>query len=1174
MNTLSSHYAQREERGERAEGEEGREKKDIHLEEELRGAMRKLSACELELQMKERVRVALQSQLQNIRDSETSLKEELMRVRESVEREKGTRGREAAPLDDSLGVSSTCVQKDDSTFASPPRLAQQLYGGKGRRKRSNTIASPPASSDWARVSLESKLATAKWRQSKLEEELSQMRSGLREEKRSVAEGDTYEEREKLLEAEIVKKESINAKLNEEITSVHEQLRSSEQLLSHANDQLVRSREERSELQERVEELQVAMKSAKSQWDDEVALYNSERQQAMEREHQIERDRHILEVALTDAHNEYQELVGKFLRVQQELDRTRNVHDPLVDQASVVSVIESAESVESAKSAEYSQDEAFTQHPLSDFTPLPASTPPPASNTLCVSPGSLGDTPGPSLSSQEKLKSLEDKIIQLEAANEELKSSFLLLKSEHARCDDTLLRSRMETAALLAEMGELALVDHREEETRLNELQSIEKELQTLKLQLNDSVAENEKLRTTISEQDREMLLQANLFQAQKADASCAISLERNVSSMSVEIENLRECLSRTTESLESTERQLLERSDDCSMKDLEIAQIRNDYVRLEESCQRLRAQVEDKAQKLMENEAIVKPLGHKLFSLSSQLAAKDEEISKFEAAQECTEVKLMEMTREKDRLIQEFDTKAARARLDIESMQRKIASLELELTSKSEGIVSGHLGCSSDTPLGASWPNTTLSTPPFPVTPAQHNFSETPTPTSVKATFDSDSSNEQYTTLEMRNEVEFTKIIEAGKNHSDNTHFLKQVEVTTVDSPTVPSSRIEEFFMTPSPIKTTIFRHSLDDQTDFYESKSIVRLRTSNHPFKRHQVCMEDTSSAKESGLSSEPLSRDVAIIRVQKFMRDFIKRRNFEKKQASSLHVVRFRIIDGKNLFLKGFSFFTSVPDAYVVINTLVRSKKKFKPVTVARSSIAYQSNHPQWNEDLELNVGCTGVIVCSVFSSSLYGDSFLGQASINTSQHPELYANCSNGVILQIPLQTIPVYPIYSTSSGQEIKVVATSENSVGSTHPPLISIAMHAPKMVGNVCGWFTEMQSGFLGTVVGTKIWVVLCDGIVSCYESPNMTNLLRRIECKYVIDVKESVYSSLEIRIEVIHIQLGPPVSLDVGSELVWAWAFDTESHKERWFRAFKCTHGSGYSLPAPSYSCVTLTPSS
>jgi hypothetical protein len=303
-------------------------------------------------------------------------------------------------------------------------------------------------------------------------------------------------------------------------------------------------------------------------------------------------------------------------------------------------------------------------------------------------------------------------------------------------------------------------------------------------------------------------------------------------------------------------------------------------------------------------------------------------------------------------------------------------------------------------------------------------------------------------------------------------------------------------------------------------------------------------------------LSRPVAATKIISMFRRAIERKRFKKLIASVPHIIKVSLLDAFGL--KSGLFLTD-PDVYIIANVVVGGLDKPLCLSASKSKIISGCS-PAWNEVLRLTSSANDHVTLNLFSKGLLTvDTFLGQAVIDMSEHVSLFTRTSSQedgnlrmLMLNLPFSA-PVFPVYN-SEGARINVAL-----VGQGH---IRLQLRVPSIHENVCGWFWNITSSYFGATSGDKVWVVLCDGFLFCYDNTFEITLLRKIDCRCIRTVENVVYDKLEIPLE------GLKIKLTEEESLLWGWATDNTRVKEIWTTALRCVH---HSTPKPVKTKVTVT---
>jgi len=208
---------------------------------------------------------------------------------------------------------------------------------------------------------------------------------------------------------------------------------------------------------------------------------------------------------------------------------------------------------------------------------------------------------------------------------------------------------------------------------------------------------------------------------------------------------------------------------------------------------------------------------------------------------------------------------------------------------------------------------------------------------------------------------------------------------------------------------------------------------------------------------------------------------------------------------------------------------------------------------------VGQSSSLVINVMSKhTIGGDSIVGQAVIQLDKNKELYKGEKK--VFKLPLQAF--------SSTDSPKVYDTTGTAVSLPNSPapeksIVSITVSIPSIYENMCGWFydihTEFNSfGFLDHA-GSKMWVVLREKMLYCYDNPFDSVVKKTYDTHDVTDIIETEIDKLEIKMPGMIIKFNVK---GVCSELTWAWGDDASKSKGLWRRAL-IRHHHAPTLAAP-----------
>ena len=223
-------------------------------------------------------------------------------------------------------------------------------------------------------------------------------------------------------------------------------------------------------------------------------------------------------------------------------------------------------------------------------------------------------------------------------------------------------------------------------------------------------------------------------------------------------------------------------------------------------------------------------------------------------------------------------------------------------------------------------------------------------------------------------------------------------------------------------------------------------------------------------------------------------------------------------------------IANVFVISNKrpLIYSVSKCKPTLTKAKSYSY--------EEIILSSIASSLLTINIIGSNKSGQEVLiGQVYLDIAKNEDIYKKDLNQFTFSCGDMSHPVYNIGG-------KLYTFSKNVRSGT----VSLSINIPYMFNNICGSFWEIQENFLGSIKGLKIWVVIRDKILYCYDSQYENKLIKKIECKNISDVTKSVYDKIEIKIEIIVIKY-----IDENfkeNKLLWAWGGDITKYKGIWKR--------------------------
>ena len=234
------------------------------------------------------------------------------------------------------------------------------------------------------------------------------------------------------------------------------------------------------------------------------------------------------------------------------------------------------------------------------------------------------------------------------------------------------------------------------------------------------------------------------------------------------------------------------------------------------------------------------------------------------------------------------------------------------------------------------------------------------------------------------------------------------------------------------------------------------------------------------------------------------------------------------------------SNPDTFVVA-TIVKCKEldgEKYCFSSSRTKTRPGSTNPIYNEEIHTSdFGKHSKLVLNVYSSHIMGsDTFIGQSTVHLDEWKGLAdGKRRHRFELTLGKATEPVYD----ARGRLISPLQQPREIAGT-----LEIFLNVPSVYRNCCGWFF-LITNTLTDVRGEKMWCVLKDSVVICYDSPYFNEVLKIIDLKRCTDIREKWF---RLEIDVCGVEL---LFSGHGRSVELAWGEDKDSYKGIWLAAFK-----------------------
>ena len=107
--------------------------------------------------------------------------------------------------------------------------------------------------------------------------------------------------------------------------------------------------------------------------------------------------------------------------------------------------------------------------------------------------------------------------------------------------------------------------------------------------------------------------------------------------------------------------------------------------------------------------------------------------------------------------------------------------------------------------------------------------------------------------------------------------------------------------------------------------------------------------------------------------------------------------------------------------------------------------------------------------------------------------------------------------------------------------LNVLVSVPSQFRNICSWFFELRTNIFGYTNGQKLWVILSENKLLCYDGPHgsESKLVREIECSSITEVNECNYKQTNNIIDALNI-----VTREDGSVIL---GFGDDSYNIRGF---------------------------
>lgn len=238
--------------------------------------------------------------------------------------------------------------------------------------------------------------------------------------------------------------------------------------------------------------------------------------------------------------------------------------------------------------------------------------------------------------------------------------------------------------------------------------------------------------------------------------------------------------------------------------------------------------------------------------------------------------------------------------------------------------------------------------------------------------------------------------------------------------------------------------------------------------------------------------------------------------------------------------------PDTYVVASVVKKnSKGEEYCCSGARTNAVNGSTSPLYDDTVTMTFSGAPKLVFNIMSCHMIGgDTFLGQAVVDMAHQRHINDGKPHKFTLSLGPMILPVFDC----KGRKLSL--TSVDATGT-----LEVAFSVPSVYDNMAGWFWNIRSGlglFGNDVDGDKVWVILQNDTMKCWDSPFENKLLFTVDCTQIVNLEEKVFDKLACNIAMD----GIGISRKTEPELYWAWGGDSGKIRGLWNRVFKKHHHS------------------
>ena len=313
-------------------------------------------------------------------------------------------------------------------------------------------------------------------------------------------------------------------------------------------------------------------------------------------------------------------------------------------------------------------------------------------------------------------------------------------------------------------------------------------------------------------------------------------------------------------------------------------------------------------------------------------------------------------------------------------------------------------------------------------------------------------------------------------------------------------------------------------------------------------------TSNSASAAAPFPLTSERAPLKKRHELRDSLGRPGLARNWSTEPYVVTVTVSSAACLPFGRALFSGDSAYPYVVVNamtsTVPNDANGDPTVTEGRctsSSVSKaptdSTTNPIWNQSMAIGVEGIGRLLFTVIdkrSDLNGGDNFLGQATLDLKDFPELYSNTDREINCDIPLGNY-TYPVYRR--GQKVESLKGSDREGAGA----LRVSLRIPTPTENTWGYLFKLSRTMFGYTDGIKVCPYLFDHKLHVFDSPwgsESTEVEASIDCSAIAKITLDHYTLTEIPMDGFQILYS-----DLRKDR-FMWATDSRRLNNLWMDMF------------------------